>query len=265
MRKENLTLQKIIMNELDYISKLKEKGNLGENIRYTVGLLAKYYRSQGDDIDTIKRKLNADLHKYEPELKNKQIDTYIAGALNIIDKRKLNTINEVVITQSEINKIMSITTCRDGMRVSSLRRLAFALLCFAKFEMAKGSSEPWVNYDLRYIFKAAKLTGFTKSRCNLCLHELYTKGFIELNNKIDSLSIKVVFADKTNNDIALRVGDINYSGDYFWQFMGRKYIECQSCGKPVPRTNNRILYCADCAAVINREKTRQRMTELRKK
>lgn len=262
-------LQKIIMNELEYISKLKEKGNLGENIGYAVGLLAKYYRQQGDDIDVIKQKLEADLRKYEPKINNKLRDMYIANALSHIDNRNLNIVNEIIITKSEMNSVMNITTGGEGIRVTSLQRLAFTLLCFAKFELAKGKSEPWVNYDLKYIFKAAKLTGFTKQKNNLCLHELYTKGLIDLNNRVDSLSIKVTFVDKSNNDIALRVGDINYAGDYFWQYMGGKYIECQNCGKLVPksngRSNGRLKYCPDCAIMINREKTKQRMIEIRNK
>lgn len=49
----------------------------------------------------------------------------------------------------------------------------------------------------------------------------------------------------------------------------RSYIRCAVCGRLVEKTNNRIKYCKDCAASINREKTRinakiKRMFDLEK-
>lgn len=259
-------MRKIVMNEWDYLSELRERGNLGNNVSYATGLLAKYYRSQGDNIDEIKDKLKADLRKYEPYMNQRLADHYITNALKHVDKRKLNNVNEILVTQAEIDKIMSVVSYDSNISDGNLQRLAFTLLCFAKFELAKGKNEPWINCDLKYVYKAAKLSGYSRTQCNMCMHQLYKNGFIQLNERVDDLSIKVPFADKENiGNVALKVGDINYAGDYFLQYMGRKYVECQSCGKLTPKTGRRTQYCHDCATALNREKTRQRMAELRKK
>lgn len=259
-------MREIVMNETDYINKLKDKGNLGKDVGYAVGLLAKYYRSKGDDVKAIKQKLKADLQKYEPLLKNKQRDTYIDNAIKSVDKRLLNNINEIPVTQKEIDVIMGIAACSNGFKPASMRRLAFALLCFAKFELARGKSEAWINCDLRLIYKAAGLAGFSNSRCNLCLHELYKKGLVQLGSGVGNLSVKVTFADNSENSKpVIRVRDINYAKDYFKQYMGANYINCRNCGRLIYKSNNRIMYCPDCRVIINREKTLQRIMKLNQK
>ena len=44
----------------------------------------------------------------------------------------------------------------------------------------------------------------------------------------------------------------------------KQYKRCKECGKLIEKTNNRVMYCKECAANINREKTRVNMNNLRK-
>ncbi len=260
-------MNKIIMNERAYIDKLKKLGNLGENVGYAVSLLSKFYRSEGCDINEIKHRLEEDVCKYEPSLKAQQREFYIVNALKNIDRSKLVNVNEILVTRTEMDRIINITSDNKAFRASSLRRLAFTLLCFEKFEAARGRGEcPWINCQLNVVYKAAKLTGRSQSQNNLYLHELYDKGLVQFAPRKNGVGVKVTFMDNDGcGETAVRVRDINYAGDRFLEYCGRKYIECKVCGKPVPKTSRNLLYCRDCAVIANREKTRSRMAEARKK
>ncbi len=251
------------MNEQAYIDELRKKGNLGGDIKYAVALLARSYYSEGYGVKAIENKLEEDLCEYEPEVTTKQREFYIANALHSAKKSLVN-VNEIVITKSEMDYIMNIISDNKTFRTSSLRRLAFTLLCFTKFEIAKGKENLWINFDLIRIYKAAKLTGRSCSQNNLYMHELYEKGVVEFAPRKNSIGVKINFCDMSDNrEIAVRVKDINYAGDYFLQYNGKKYIECNACGKPIPKTTVNLLYCRDCAMIINKEKTRDRMRKLR--
>ncbi len=258
-------MTRIIMNEPAYIDELRKNGNLGENVKYAVSLLARSYYAERYDTKAIKGKLEEDLCRYEPDLKAKQREIYIANALRSA-KNSLVNVDEILITKSEMDLIMNMISDNKAFRTSSLRRLAFTLLCFTKFEIAKGKEHFWINYDLSRIYKAAKLTGRSCSQNNLYMHELYKKGMVEFAPRKNSIGVKVNFAGMDDNEeIAVRVKDINYAGDYFLQYNGRKYIECKVCGKLVPKTNGKLLYCRDCAIIARREQQRKEKAKLREK
>lgn len=43
----------------------------------------------------------------------------------------------------------------------------------------------------------------------------------------------------------------------------KNYRRCMICGRLIEKTNNRILYCKDCAAAVNREKSRNNIRKKR--
>lgn len=258
-------MKKIIMDEQKYLDKVKENGNFGKDIGYAVLISARIYRAEGCDNGEIKNRLLNDIQEYEPLLNTVRCKNYISYALKNVDKRKLVKIDEILITKSEMESVMNITSDENAFRVKSLRRLAFALLCFAKFEMLlKGRYEPWINYDLKYIYKSAKLLGRSQSQNNLYLHKLYEMGLVQFAFRKHGVGVKVDFVDRSEEpEIALRVKDISCTGDYFLRYLGRKYIECAVCGKPVPKTTGNLLYCKDCAVIVDKEKARNRMRKLK--
>ena len=58
----------------------------------------------------------------------------------------------------------------------------------------------------------------------------------------------------------------NYQKQYYKLKRGRnkRYKRCKECGALIVTTNNRIMYCKECAIKINREKTKNNMKNLRK-
>lgn len=59
---------------------------------------------------------------------------------------------------------------------------------------------------------------------------------------------------------------LNYQKEYYGLKRGRnkKYKHCKICGALIECTNNRVMYCKECAVMINREKTKINMKKLRK-
>ena len=59
---------------------------------------------------------------------------------------------------------------------------------------------------------------------------------------------------------------LNYQKEYYDLKRGRnkQYKRCKECGKLIEKTNNRVMYCKECAIKINREKTKINMKNIRK-
>lgn len=59
---------------------------------------------------------------------------------------------------------------------------------------------------------------------------------------------------------------LNYQKEYYDLKRGRnkQYKRCEKCGKLIEKTNNRVMYCKECATKINREKTKINMRNTRK-
>lgn len=57
----------------------------------------------------------------------------------------------------------------------------------------------------------------------------------------------------------------NYQKEYYGLKRGRnkQYVRCQECGVLIEKTNNRIMYCKDCAKRIDKNKAKIRMKNIR--
>ena len=60
---------------------------------------------------------------------------------------------------------------------------------------------------------------------------------------------------------------LNYQKDYYELKRGRnkQYKRCKECGALIEKTNNRTMYCKECAKEIDRKKAKNRMKEIRGK
>lgn len=246
----------IVMNERKYAEKILNGGELGDrrSMSYALGVMAKYYQS----LDYNSREVKVSVENLMKERISVcpiwYLDHYVKKAMKIAKNRPLYEIDEIVITKPEMALINTIHSTKFLDR--NLRKLAFAFLCFAKFEAMRGIKDNWINIDWKHIFSAANIKGATVDRQCLMIHELYVMGYIDLNKKITSHGIKVLGLKDGETEIV--VSDINECGYVFEEYNGRKFIRCGRCGAMVPVTNGRTKYCRNCAVEINREKTKER-------
>lgn len=145
----------------------------------------------------------------------------------------------VWITENELITIKDINN-------KVLERLAFTLLCLAKFRNFRNSNNNnWVNYSNGEIYKLACIntTAFDK---DLKFNQLKELGLIEYAKKVDNLNIRVLYIDDDSEN-KLFISDFRKLG-YEWRlYKGEKYIRCSDCGILTRAKANNQKYCKDCA------------------
>ena len=155
----------------------------------------------------------------------------------------------VWITENELKTIEEI---HDKV----LERLAFTLLCLAKFRNFRNpnNNNNWVNYSNGEIYSMACIntTAFEK---DVKFNKLKEFGLIEYAKKVNNLNIQVLYIDDDSEN-RLFVSDFRKLG-YEWRlYKGEKYIRCADCGILVKRTSNRRKYCKDCGKITKNEQNK---------
>lgn len=257
------------MNEKKFAEELLNGNGYGINSSYTTIIMAKYFKSQGQsnkDIRTALEKLIDERLPHEsPYGRRVWADTkkrWIDRAVSIAGKFPLYDFDKIVITKPEMEFVKSIHS--EKFKDYRIRRFAFALLCFAKFEAARGKKDGWVNIGAKDIFAAADLKGMTSTKQNYLIHELYKAGYVDISSVIrthGNVGIRVMYIKDGKNELA--IDNINEVGKIFRQYNGEKVVRCARCGKLVCATGRRMKYCTNCAAIINREKSKERMKKNR--
>ena len=254
-------MTKLVMNERMYAENIINGEGFDENGLYTATVLAKYYKFKGYENAEIRDALRKIMRKSIPVMFEKYGEKWIKKALVTANSHPLYVIDNITITRSEVDRINLIHSSK--FKDYRLRRLAFTLLCLAKYYAEKGVKDGWVNMPQKYIFSIASLKGMAISRQNLMLHELYQDGYIDFSNKVEDDSIKI--AGIMDGESEVVVDNINEAGLIFEEYNGKRFIRCQRCGCRVPVTNGRAKLCKPCGVVDNREKVRERTRRKRQK
>lgn len=246
------------MNEREYAESILSCKSTTKKPSEALSIIARYLYSSGYKPQEISQKLedyiirideNASIPKWQ-----KTIDRYVktAGKYNLVE------VESVSITKNELDIV-------NSLQGTQLRRLAFTLLCIAKFyNKSNIHNNNWVNRPDKEIFKLANIQAPVMKQ-SLMMNDLYSLGLIGFSELIDNVNINVKFIDD-DSDVALTITDFRNLGYQYLKHMGQdSFTECKSCGLIMKRTSNRLKYCADCAADINREKTAERWRKAAKR
>lgn len=159
----------------------------------------------------------------------------------------------VWITENELKTIEEI---HDKV----LERLAFTLLCLAKFRNFRNpNNNNWINYSNGEIYSMACIntTSFEK---DIKFNKLKELGLIEYAKKVNNLNIQVLYIDNDSRN-KLFISDFRKLG-YEWRlYKGEKYIRCADCRILVKNANGKRRYCRECAEMQNKTKTLERYHE----
>lgn len=171
------------------------------------------------------------------------------------DKYPLCECPGIWITEKELQII-------EDIHDKVLERLAFTLLCLARFNNFRNSdNNNWINYSNGEIYSMACIntTAFDK---DIKISRLKELGLIEYAKKVNSLNIQVLFIYE-GSEKKLFISDFRALG-YEWRlYKGEKYIRCTSCGLLTKNTNGKRKFCAECSKNIDKEKAKIRMQKLR--
>lgn len=250
----------IILNERAYVEKILSTGDLGRTPMAALYRVAKYYGAMGcKKAEATERTLEM-LKLCLPE----QYDKCCASVTRMVRKaykEPLYEIDHISINKGEMDKIRAL-------KKKNLMRLAFTLLCIAKYHMAiKPESNGWIAEPDPEIFKLANISA-RRNTHGLMLNELMAAGLIEFSKAVSNTSIHVLFMDYTEEE--LQVSDMRCLGYQVSKYLrlGR-YVPCRVCGELVAipssvkssglRTccpahkeregKTRVAHCPDCGVV----------------
>lgn len=244
----------IVLNEYDWSERALKDKALGKKPYETLSRVAKYYTYKNYTRKEVRRLLDEFLLQCEPTASLVTWSDTLDNAAKYATKYPLIMIEEIIITKPEMEKI-------DALPGKQLRRLAFSLLCIAKYLYAVSpNTSYWVGTPDNEIMKMANINTSIKRQSSM-FGQLKDAGMIRFSKQIDNLSVQVLFVE--DGETAVRITDFRNLGYQYMKYHGEPYFECAHCGltdKIKSATQRRPQkYCAQCAVEI---RTRQNVNSV---
>lgn len=221
--------------------------DLGRKPTETIGRLAKYYIYIGRTPKETEKMIKRFLLECDPGISLVKWDDIIDRAIKYAKKNPPIILSGIEITIPEMQKI-------DSLKGRQVRRIAFVLLCIAKYRSAaSGRPASWVNTPSNEIMKMANINTSIK-RQSAMYSQLRDAGMIRFSNQVDNLNVEVLFAEP--GETALIIRDFRNLGYQYMLYHGESYFVCEECGitekytTPINARGRRKKYCQSCAARI---------------
>lgn len=235
----------IVLDEYAWAQNALRTCSLGKKPAETLTRLAKYYKANGCKKSEVPTLLFQFILTCDPSTSLKRVSSLIDLAVSRAWKYPIIRIDELVISQVEMDAVDSI----DGV---TLRRLAFTLLCLAKYHDAvNGDSSHWVNDRDTDIMRMANVHKSIKEQSEM-FAKLRELGLIRFSNKVDSLSVQILFIK--DGEPAMEITDFRNVGYQYMLYHGGSFYRCENCGLVVrlktPSNARQPKYCQDCATEI---------------
>ena len=228
----------------DILSSVPETTNPIHNVY----LLSRYYYAQGMKQKEVSEKVEDYLRQFPflvlPKWQ-RTVDKIIAKAKG----KGLIEIEYVGITEKELAEIAHL-------RKESLKKLAFTLLCIAKyFNTIRPENNGWVNTPDKDIFRMADIKTLDCKRQQKLIRELHLLGLVGYSKVVDNVNLQVLFVD-ADTDPALRICQFDDLGYQYLEYVGDpSIVHCKCCGRLIKKTSKRLDYCPDCAQDARRAST----------
>jgi hypothetical protein len=236
----------IILKENEWAEKMIQDRSLGKKPYQTLYRVARYYLDSGYSKTEVRKRLDIFLIQCDPSASLTTWSETLDNALKRALKYGAIDIQSIIITKPEMDRIDSI-----GGR--QLRRLAFTLLCLAKYWYAVSPvTDYWVKNRDNEIMAMANINTSIKRQCAMfgALKEL---GVLRFSKRIDNTNVRVCFAEE--GETALEITDFRNLGYQYLKYVGEPYFECVNCGITVkynnPQKGRKQKYCKACAEEID--------------
>lgn len=236
----------IVLNEYEWAERMISNHELGKKPIETLNRVAKYYLENRYSKREIRKLLDTFLTQCDPSVSLVHWSETLDRVAKNVGKFPLIRLDGVRITQKELDKIESL----GGKQV---RRLAFTLLCVAKYwDAVSESNNHWVNSPDKEIMQMANINTSIK-RQSLMFAELRDAGLIKFSKKIDNLNVQVLFIEP--GETAIHIQDFRNIGYQYLKHYGAPYFDCVNCGLTVkiqePTRGRRQKYCPSCAIELH--------------
>lgn len=230
----------------DILSSVQETTNPIHNVY----LLSRYYYAQGMRQKEVLEKIEDYLRRFPflvlPKWQQ-TVDKIVAKAKG----KGLIEIEYVGITEKELAEIAKL-------RKESLKKLAFTLLCIAKyFNTIRPENSSWVNTPDKDVFRMADIRTLDSKRQQKLIRELHLLGLVGYSKVVDNVNLRVLFVD-TETEPVLRIYQFDDLGYQYLECIGDpSIVHCKCCGKLIKKTSCRKDYCDECAVEARKSSNRK--------
>lgn len=237
----------VILNERDFAENAIANRCLGKNRFDTLKLIARMYVDEGHSKDEVRCMLEKFVLVCDPHTSIIKLGKVIDYAVQYALKHELVIIDSIGITEPEINAIAEMCIGRQE------ERLAFTLLCLAKYWNARYNSDSsWVNNKDSEIMAIANIKT-SSTRQSKLYRDLCNAGLISFSKRVDCTNVKVNFCDYESEPV-LNITDFRNLGNQYLMYIGEPYFVCAECGLVTKLDNagtgRKQKYCHDCAMVV---------------
>lgn len=235
----------IVLNEYEWAENVIRERALGKHPYETLSRVAKYYTYQNMKKSEVRQKLDEFMLECDPSVPLVAWSDTLDSAAKYASKYPLIMIDGISITKPELDII-------DALPGKQLRRLAFTLLCIAKYlYIVAPSTDYWVSTPDNELMTMANINTSIRRQSSM-FNQLKEAGLIRFSKKIDNLSVQVLFV--CDGDPALTITDFRNLGYQYLMYHGEPYFVCENCGITTkiqnPEHNRRAKYCQECAIKI---------------
>lgn len=205
-------------------------------------------------------KINSDIYVETVKWLNKNHDNFdessysnvISDAIKGAEKYPFYIIDNIKITQSELDMISSL----DNLRAE---KILFVLLCMAKQQsMANGFTNGLVKYSITELCKMARVSVPADDR-EYILYEIVQRGLLGYPKKNNTQCLIVNFIN--TDEIILELDEIDCQELAYaylsWKNNGNGYTKCQRCRRLMKQSKTKPKkYCEECAKEVQKEQKR---------
>lgn len=236
----------IVLNENDWaLDKLNER-SLGKKPSETLRRVARYYMDNGCTQKEARKQLDIFLLMCEPASSLPKWADALDYAVSKAAKFEAIHIDDIAVTDKE----MAIIDSLDGKQI---RRLAFTLLCLAKYwNTVNPAIDGWVSNKDNEIMSMANINTSLK-RQSIMYKTLRDAGLIQFSRKVDNTSVRVCFI--TDGTPVIHISDFRNLGYQYLMYHGEPYYQCANCGLTTklqhPSNTGGSKYCPECAVRIH--------------
>lgn len=241
----------IVLNEYDWAEKMIQNHDLGKKPTETLSRVSRYYYENQYSKREVRNMMDSFMLQCDPTVSLPRWSDVLDKITKNASKYPLIKLDGVSVSENEMKKIREL----KGVQ---LRRLAFTLLCVAKYwDAASARNNHWVNTPDNDIMRMANINTSIK-RQSLMFSSLRDAGLIRFSKKIDNLNVQVLFIE--DGAEAMCVQDFRNIGHQYMHYYDKNgYFECANCGitekvTASPKGGAPRKYCKSCAAEV---KTRQ--------
>lgn len=241
----------IVLDEYEWAENMINRRSLGSKPSETLLRVSKYYSENKYSKKEIRDMLDTFVLQCDPKASLQRWSECLDRSVKNASKSSIIRLDGIDISKKEME-------CISKLNGKQIKRLAFALLCMAKYcHMINPNNNYWVNVPDREIMKMANISTSVK-RQSLMFAELRQLEMIKFSKKVDNLNVQVLFVDEGEN--AIHITDLRNLGYQYLKYYGEPYFECVNCGiteKIVnPSSGRKQKYCPSCAIEIH---TRQKV------